>query len=168
DSGSARNSPSTFPDVPTRPKPGARSGTQGEEHPAPHMTRGALALTTPHQLLASGRYPVTPSRSCRIARLETTARARADCRAMSRFARFQPRLYAHPALAALAPLSALLAAGAQAQPQQPPQLPVAPNPYRRIDAWLHAPAGRTIGSVSSVAAARDGSVWIAERYGAND
>ena len=87
---------------------------------------------------------------------------------MSRFARFQPRLYAHPALAALAALSALLAAGAQAQPQQPPQLPVAPNPYRRIDAWLHAPAGRTIGSVSSVAAARDGSVWIAERCGAND
>src|SRR5689334_23658473 len=87
---------------------------------------------------------------------------------MSRFVRFQPRLYARPALAALAALSALLAAGSQAQPQQPPQLSVAPNPYRRIDAWLHAPAGRTLGSVSSVAAARDGSVWIAERCGAND
>src|SRR6516165_11171371 len=43
-----------------------------------------------------------------------------------------------------------------------------PNPYRTIDAWLHAPAGRALGSVSSVAAARDGTVWIAERCGAND
>ncbi len=43
-----------------------------------------------------------------------------------------------------------------------------PNPYRTVDAWLHAPAGRTLGSVSSVAAARDGTVWIAERCGAND
>jgi hypothetical protein len=43
-----------------------------------------------------------------------------------------------------------------------------PNPYRTIDAWLRAPAGRTLGSISSVAAARDGTVWIAERCGAND
>jgi DNA-binding beta-propeller fold protein YncE len=43
-----------------------------------------------------------------------------------------------------------------------------PNPYRTIDAWLHAPTGRTLGSVSSVAAARDGTVWVAERCGAND
>jgi sugar lactone lactonase YvrE len=62
-------------------------------------------------------------------------------------------------------LATLVAAGARAQPPQPP---LAPNPYRTIDAWLHAPAGRTLGSVSSVAAARDGTVWIAERCGAND
>jgi DNA-binding beta-propeller fold protein YncE len=68
-------------------------------------------------------------------------------------------------LAALivAPLVAL-AASARAQPQ--PEL--APNSYRTIDAWVHPPAGRTLGSVSSVAAARDGTVWIAERCGAND
>ena len=62
-----------------------------------------------------------------------------------------------------APLVALAAsAGAQTQSE------AAPNPYRAIDAWLQAPAGRTLGSVSSVASARDGTVWIAERCGAND
>ena len=42
------------------------------------------------------------------------------------------------------------------------------NPYSAIDAWLHAPAGRALGAASSVAAARDGTLWIAERCGAND
>ena len=51
-----------------------------------------------------------------------------------------------------------LAASAEAQP----------NPYATIEAWLHAPAGRTIGAASSIAAARDGTLWIAERCGAND
>jgi DNA-binding beta-propeller fold protein YncE len=61
------------------------------------------------------------------------------------------------------PLFALVAsAGAQTQPE------AAPNRYRTVEAWLHAPAGRPLGSVSSVAAARDGTVWIAERCGAND
>jgi len=43
-----------------------------------------------------------------------------------------------------------------------------PNPYRTIDAWLQAPAGRTIGSVSSIDSAADGTLWIAERCAAND
>jgi sugar lactone lactonase YvrE len=43
-----------------------------------------------------------------------------------------------------------------------------PNPYSTIDAWLHAPAGRALGAASSVAAARDGTLFIAERCGAND
>jgi DNA-binding beta-propeller fold protein YncE len=43
-----------------------------------------------------------------------------------------------------------------------------PNPYRTIDAWLQAPAGRTLGSVSSVDPAADGTLWIAERCAAND
>jgi DNA-binding beta-propeller fold protein YncE len=51
-----------------------------------------------------------------------------------------------------------LAASASAQP----------NPYTAIDRWLHAPAGRALGAASSVAVARDGTLWIAERCGAND
>jgi len=43
-----------------------------------------------------------------------------------------------------------------------------PNTYTTIDAWLHAPAGRTLGAASSVAAAGDGTLWVAERCGAND
>ncbi len=53
---------------------------------------------------------------------------------------------------------AACAAGAGAQP----------NPYRTVDAWLVAPAGRTIGSVSGVDTAADGTLWIAERCAAND
>lgn len=55
------------------------------------------------------------------------------------------------------PLAVLAAAAAAAQSV----------PYRTVDAWLEAPAGRMLGNVSGVAAARDG-VWIAERCGAND
>jgi DNA-binding beta-propeller fold protein YncE len=54
---------------------------------------------------------------------------------------------------------ALAAAGAAA---------AQPNPYRTIDAWLEAPAGRTIGSVSGIDSAADGTLWIAERCAAND
>jgi DNA-binding beta-propeller fold protein YncE len=43
-----------------------------------------------------------------------------------------------------------------------------PNPFRTLDGWLHAPAGRTLGSVSSVSVDAGGNVWIAERCGAND
>jgi DNA-binding beta-propeller fold protein YncE len=43
-----------------------------------------------------------------------------------------------------------------------------PNPYRTIAAWLTTPAGRTIGSVSSVDSAADGTLWIAERCAGND
>jgi DNA-binding beta-propeller fold protein YncE len=63
-----------------------------------------------------------------------------------------------PASAAVVIANALLGANVAAQP----------NPYTTIDAWLHAPAGRALGAASSVAAARDGTLWIAERCGAND
>ena len=62
-----------------------------------------------------------------------------------------------PRLAVLA-YAACVAGGVGAQP----------NPYRTIDAWLQAPTGRTIGSVSGVDTAADGTVWIAERCAAND
>jgi hypothetical protein len=42
-----------------------------------------------------------------------------------------------------------------------------PNPYRTIDDWAKLPNGRTWGSTSAVDIAPDGSVWIAERCGAN-
>ena len=84
---------------------------------------------------------------------------------MSRFSRSLPRRYLRSALATITALCALVAAAAHAQS---PERPLPPNPYRTLDAWLRAPAGRTLGSVSSVAAARDGTVWIAERCGAND
>src|SRR4029077_3286535 len=73
-----------------------------------------------------------------------------------------PRRYLRSALATITALCALVAAAAHAQS------PERPNPYRTLDAGLRAPAGRILGSVSSVAAARDGTVWIAERCGAND
>ena len=59
-------------------------------------------------------------------------------------------------LAAIAAVVAVTAVGAQ------------PNPYRTIDSWLKAPVGRTMGSVSSVDAAADGTLWVAERCAAND
>ena len=43
-----------------------------------------------------------------------------------------------------------------------------PNPFRTIAGWLHVPAGRTLGSVSSVSVDPGDNVWIAERCGAND
>src|SRR5262245_647928 len=43
-----------------------------------------------------------------------------------------------------------------------------PNPYRAMERWLQPPAGRVLGSVSAVDVAPDGSIWVAERCGAND
>jgi hypothetical protein len=43
-----------------------------------------------------------------------------------------------------------------------------PNPYRTITGWMRAPVERVLGSMSMVDVAADGSVWIAERCGANN
>lgn len=44
-----------------------------------------------------------------------------------------------------------------------------PNPYRTVEGWAKMPDGRTWGSTSAVAVARDGKhVWVAERCGANN
>jgi sugar lactone lactonase YvrE len=42
-----------------------------------------------------------------------------------------------------------------------------PNPYRTVEHWFTLPAGRTMGSTSSVYAAPNGHIWIAERCGVN-
>jgi sugar lactone lactonase YvrE len=42
------------------------------------------------------------------------------------------------------------------------------NPYRTVTDWITPPAGRTLGSVSMIDVAPDGTLWIAERCGAND
>ena len=42
-----------------------------------------------------------------------------------------------------------------------------PNPYRTIENWGALPQGRTWGSTSAVDIGRDGSIWVAERCGAN-
>ncbi len=44
----------------------------------------------------------------------------------------------------------------------------APNPYRTLTDWMTAPDGRVLGSMSMVDVAPDGTLWIAERCGAND
>src|SRR4029079_16630363 len=78
-------------------------------HPAP-MTPGRAVVTPARATIrVTGRtrcnellaFRPVPCHTLALVpnRLEPTARARADCRAMSRFARFQPRLYARPALA---------------------------------------------------------------------
>ena len=41
-------------------------------------------------------------------------------------------------------------------------------PYRTVTGWMAAPEGRTFGSMSMVDVAPDGTLWIAERCGAND
>jgi DNA-binding beta-propeller fold protein YncE len=43
-----------------------------------------------------------------------------------------------------------------------------PNPYRTVTDWIEAPPGRTFGSMSMLDVAPDGTLWIAERCGAND
>jgi sugar lactone lactonase YvrE len=43
-----------------------------------------------------------------------------------------------------------------------------PNPYSTETGWMKAPAGRVLGSMSMVDVADDGTLWIAERCGAND
>ena len=42
-----------------------------------------------------------------------------------------------------------------------------PNPYRTIENWGKLPEGRTWGSTSAVDIGPDGSIWVAERCGAN-
>jgi DNA-binding beta-propeller fold protein YncE len=61
-------------------------------------------------------------------------------------------------LAALA-TATLLAACSSQEP---------PNPYRAVTGWIQTPPGRALGSVSTVDVAADGTLWIAERCGAND
>jgi sugar lactone lactonase YvrE len=55
---------------------------------------------------------------------------------------------------------ALLATTTSAQPP--------PNPYRTISNWIDAPAGRELGSMSTIDSAPDGTLWIAERCGENN
>jgi DNA-binding beta-propeller fold protein YncE len=43
-----------------------------------------------------------------------------------------------------------------------------PNPYRTLTGWMATPAARALGSMSMVDVAPDGTLWIAERCGAND
>jgi DNA-binding beta-propeller fold protein YncE len=43
-----------------------------------------------------------------------------------------------------------------------------PNPYRAETGWMKTPAGRTLGSISMIDVAPNGTLWIAERCGAND
>ncbi|HXS05204.1 MAG TPA: peptidyl-alpha-hydroxyglycine alpha-amidating lyase family protein [Rhizomicrobium sp.] len=43
-----------------------------------------------------------------------------------------------------------------------------PNPYRTIRDFFKLPAGRTMGSTSSVAVDHKGNIWVADRCGAND
>jgi DNA-binding beta-propeller fold protein YncE len=43
-----------------------------------------------------------------------------------------------------------------------------PNPYRTTSTWLSAPPARTLGSMSTIDVAPDGTLWIAERCGGND
>jgi len=43
-----------------------------------------------------------------------------------------------------------------------------PNPYRPITGWMQAPADRTLGSMSMIDVAPDGTLWIAERCGENN
>jgi DNA-binding beta-propeller fold protein YncE len=43
-----------------------------------------------------------------------------------------------------------------------------PNPYGTVTGWMQAPAGRTLGSMSMVDVAPDGTLWVAERCGENN
>jgi sugar lactone lactonase YvrE len=58
-------------------------------------------------------------------------------------------------------LTSLIAVLLAAQPNSQP------NPYRTVEHWFTLPAGRTMGSTSSVLVAPNGHIWIAERCGAN-
>jgi len=42
-----------------------------------------------------------------------------------------------------------------------------PNPYRALENWAKLPEGRAWGSTSAVDIGPDGSIWVAERCGAN-
>src|SRR6202011_5712061 len=63
---------------------------------------------------------------------------------------------------------ALIVASQGAAVAQPNGAPNSqPNPYRTVEHWFTLPEGRTMGSTSSVFAAPNGHIWIAERCGAN-
>ena len=51
-----------------------------------------------------------------------------------------------------------------AQPDSPNSQP---NPYRTVENWGQMPEGRAWGSTSAVDVGPDGSIWVAERCGAN-
>ena len=53
--------------------------------------------------------------------------------------------------------AALLSSGAGAQP----------DPYRTVEHWYQLPAGRAMGSTSSVAVDAGGNIWVVDRCGAN-
>ena len=61
----------------------------------------------------------------------------------------------------------MLGASAKAFAQTDPAPNSQPNPYRTIDNWAKMPEGRTWGSTSAVDIGPDGSIWVAERCGAN-
>src|SRR5712671_4089892 len=42
-----------------------------------------------------------------------------------------------------------------------------PNPYGTVEHWFTLPEGRTMGSTSSVFAAPNGHIWVADRCGVN-
>ena len=68
-------------------------------------------------------------------------------------------------LAAVATI--VLGASAKAFAQNDPAPNSQPNPYRAIDNWATLPEGRSWGSTSAVDIGPDGSIWVAERCGAN-
>jgi DNA-binding beta-propeller fold protein YncE len=81
-----------------------------------------------------------------------------DPQAARRLARMTLRLRLR---AAAVPLALLALLGCSANDDLP-------NPYRTLTGWMQAPAGRTLGSMSMVDVAPDGTLWIAERCGEND
>src|SRR5689334_7957136 len=38
-----------------------------------------------------------------------------------------------------------------------------PNPYREVPNWPQLPAARKLGAISAIAAAPDGTIWVADR-----
>src|SRR5205823_2521800 len=68
-------------------------------------------------------------------------------------------------LAAVATI--VLGASAKAFAQGDPAPNSQPNPYRTIENWARLPEGRSWGSTSAVDIGPDGSIWVAERCGAN-
>ena len=64
-------------------------------------------------------------------------------------------------MAVLGKLGVPTEASAQTSPN------VQPNPYHAVENWAKVPAGRTFGSTSAIDVGPDGSIWVAERCGAN-
>jgi len=65
--------------------------------------------------------------------------------------------------ALLFPASPMLWGPASAGPAVYAQTPVAPNPYRPLDAWARLPAGMEWGQVSGVELDARGNVWVIHR-----